>query len=109
MNNALYVATANTTSGVKREEISIMGPCFFDATDLAAGGAQSDQLLWGITTWVSGHYNVGPSNITNYSSFDVLDALVSHYLNRATYPNLNVRPICTLDFQAPTDPEMRRW
>ncbi|KAF8883662.1 hypothetical protein CPB85DRAFT_1233192 [Mucidula mucida] len=89
MNNALYVANANDSS-LKREEISIMGPCFFNANDLSAGAAKSDQLVWGDTTWISGHYNIGPDSISEFSSYDVLDSLVDYYMDTDMYPNLNV-------------------
>ncbi len=89
MNNALYNATYDDPS-IIREHISIMGPCFFDEDDLTAGVARDGQLLWGRTTWMSGHANVAPANITGYSSFDVLDSLTAYYMDKTVYPNLKV-------------------
>ncbi|KAK0450592.1 uncharacterized protein EV420DRAFT_741788 [Desarmillaria tabescens] len=86
-NNALYNATYDDPT-INRDEISIMTPCFFDEDDLEAGAAQDGQLLWGRTTWISGHRNVGPDSISDFSSFDVLDALVAYYMNTTVYPNL---------------------
>lgn len=89
MNNALYVANAADPT-LSREEISIFAPCFFTTVDVQSGAAESDSLVWGDTTWVSGQKNVGPSGISDWSSFDVLDTLVEYYMDRDTYPNLNV-------------------
>ncbi|KAK0199477.1 hypothetical protein DFS33DRAFT_222313 [Desarmillaria ectypa] len=89
MNNALYNATYDDPS-ILRKHISILGPCFFDKDDLSAGAAEEGQLLWGKTTWISGHSNVAPESISNYASFDVLDSLVAYYMNRTLYPNLEV-------------------
>lgn len=90
INNALYNATYNDSS-IKREHISILGPCFFTEDDLAAGAAQDGQLLYGATTWIDGHHNVAPDSVSDYSSFDVLDALVAYYMDKTIYPNLKVK------------------
>ncbi len=91
MNNALYIA-ADKDSGIKRSEVSIMGPCYFTEEDRDAGSARDDVLLWGDTTWASGFYNTLPRSIKRNSAFDVLDALVAYYMDRTNFPNLNVRP-----------------
>ncbi|KAF9027093.1 hypothetical protein BDZ89DRAFT_817906 [Hymenopellis radicata] len=88
MNNALYIA-AEKDSGIKRSEVSIMGPCYFTEQDRDAGSARDDVLLWGDTTWASGFYNTGPDSIKKYSAFDVLDELVAYYMDRTNFPNLN--------------------
>ncbi|KAF5362833.1 hypothetical protein D9757_013840 [Collybiopsis confluens] len=88
MNNALNKATYQNTS-VSRSQISIMAPCFWTEVDVQAGAAKPDVLVWGETTWISGHENVGPSGISNYSSYQALDALIAYYMDRSTYPNLN--------------------
>ncbi|KAG7451802.1 uncharacterized protein BT62DRAFT_959698 [Guyanagaster necrorhizus] len=88
-NNALYNATYDDST-IERDEISILSPCFFDEDDLEAGAAQDGQLLWGKRTWMSGHRNVAPDSISDFSSFDVLDALVDYYMNTTLYPNLKV-------------------
>ncbi|KAJ7124020.1 hypothetical protein C8R43DRAFT_1031569 [Mycena crocata] len=87
MNNALYIASHNDSS-ISREKISVMGPCFWTEVDVKAGAASDDVLIWGTTTWVSGHNNVGPANITSYSSFDALDALIAYYMDKTAYPKL---------------------
>ncbi|KAK0221242.1 hypothetical protein EDD85DRAFT_960409 [Armillaria nabsnona] len=89
INNALYKATYDDPS-IKREHTSILGPCFFTEEDLTAGAAQDGQLLYGATTWIDGHHNVAPDSISDYSSFDVLDALVAYYMDKTLYPNLKV-------------------
>ncbi|KAG7451784.1 uncharacterized protein BT62DRAFT_1071005 [Guyanagaster necrorhizus] len=89
-NNALYQAAYDDHT-IKREEISILAPCFFDENDLKAGAARQGQLLWPTTrTWMGGHRNVGPISISNYSSFDALDTLVGYYMDKNLYPNLKV-------------------
>ncbi|KAK0452166.1 uncharacterized protein EV420DRAFT_1559248 [Desarmillaria tabescens] len=72
-NNALYDATYNDTT-IQRSQISIMGPCFLTEADLDAAGQR----------------NVAPDSVSGYSSFNVLDSLVSHYMDRSVYPNLKV-------------------
>ncbi|PBK59281.1 hypothetical protein ARMSODRAFT_899499 [Armillaria solidipes] len=89
INNALYNATYNDPT-INREHISILGPCFFTEADLDAGAAQDGQLLYGATTWIDGHHNVAPDSISDFSSFDVLDALVAYYMDKTIYPNLKV-------------------
>ncbi|KAJ3734611.1 hypothetical protein DFJ43DRAFT_1152276 [Lentinula guzmanii] len=54
MNNALYLANYQNSS-ILRSQISIMAPCFWTEADVEA--AQSDVLVWGMTTWISGHEN----------------------------------------------------
>ncbi|KAK0447033.1 uncharacterized protein EV420DRAFT_887162 [Desarmillaria tabescens] len=89
LNNALYNATYNDPT-IKREHISILGPCFFTEADLKGGAAKDGQLLWGTTTWISGHPNIAPDSVSGFSSFDVLDALVAYYMDKSVYPNLKV-------------------
>ncbi|KAK0193156.1 hypothetical protein F5146DRAFT_979762 [Armillaria mellea] len=88
INNALYNATYHDSS-IRRENISVMAPCFFTQLDMQAGAAVEDVLLWGITTWIDGKENILPSSVTNFGSFDVLDALVAYYMDTGTFPNLN--------------------
>ncbi|KAK0209461.1 hypothetical protein IW262DRAFT_1416835 [Armillaria fumosa] len=89
LNNALYKASY-TDPTITRKQISILGPCFFSEADLDAGAAQDGQLLYGATTWIDGHHNVAPDSVDDYSSFDVLDALVAYYMDKTIYPNLKV-------------------
>lgn len=88
INNALYNATYHDSS-IRRENISVMAPCFFTQPDMQAGAAEEDVLLWGMTTWIGGKENILPNSIPNFGSFDVLDALVAYYLDTGTFPNLN--------------------
>ncbi|KAJ3809587.1 hypothetical protein F5876DRAFT_43583 [Lentinula aff. lateritia] len=87
MNNALYLANYQNSS-ISRSQISIMAPCFWTQVDVEAGAAQPDVLIWGTTTWISGHANVGPTGVSDYSSFKALDALIEHYMHKSVYPNL---------------------
>ncbi|KAJ6457163.1 hypothetical protein C8R47DRAFT_172935 [Mycena vitilis] len=88
MNNALYIANHNDST-ISRDKISIMAPCFWTDVDVKAGAASNDVLIWGNTTWVSGHDNTGPASVASYSSFDALDSLIAYYMNKTAYPNLN--------------------
>ncbi|KIK64609.1 hypothetical protein GYMLUDRAFT_220590 [Collybiopsis luxurians FD-317 M1] len=88
MNNALNKANYENSS-ISRSQISIMAPCFWTEADVKAGAARDDVLIWGATTWISGHKNVGPDGISDYSSFKALDSLIAYYMNRTAYPNLN--------------------
>lgn len=88
MNNALLQA-AESFDDVNENEVSIMAPCFLIDVDRA--GAASDQsILFGETTWASGHQSVAPDFGESISSYEVLDRLVAHYTNTAVYPNLKV-------------------
>ncbi|KAK0201360.1 hypothetical protein DFS33DRAFT_1346582 [Desarmillaria ectypa] len=89
LNNALYKATYDDPS-IIREHISMLAPCFFDEDDLSGGAAEEGQLLYGKTTWISGHNSVAPDSISNYGSYDVLDSLVAYYMDKTVYPNLEV-------------------
>ena len=92
MHNALNKAKFENSS-MSPSQISIMAPCFWTKADVKAGAARDDVLIWGETTWISGHKNVGPDDISDYSSFKALDALIAYYMNRTAYPNLNVSRI----------------
>jgi len=67
-------------------DISIMAPCYLTDLDLA-GAATSDNLLFGKTTWVSGHKNIAPPGIET-SAYEVMDELVNYYLDRTKFPAL---------------------
>lgn len=83
MNNALYNASYHDPE-IRREDISIIGPCFFAEADRNSGAITDDILQWRTTTWIDGKANVSPG-YHKVSSFDVLDALVSYYMNTATF------------------------
>jgi hypothetical protein len=73
------------------EEVSITAPCFLIDVDVNAGAATNETLIFGETTWASGHYAVGPDNATNVSAFQVLDEIVDFYMDRDRFPSLHVR------------------
>lgn len=70
--------------------ISIMAPCFLVDQDKTAGSANDKTLLYGETTWISGHNSVAPEG-SKISSYAVLDNLINSYLDKNTYPNMKVR------------------
>jgi len=71
---------------VPYEDVSIMSPCFL--TDLDhIGAATLDNILFGKTTWVSGHKNIQPTNI-EISAFEVIDELIDYYLDTKKFPAL---------------------
>ncbi|KIY67246.1 hypothetical protein CYLTODRAFT_454652 [Cylindrobasidium torrendii FP15055 ss-10] len=84
--NALYNG-AYSDPEIDDSTISIMAPCFMAEQDVTAG-AVTDQAIWGDTTWISGHYNIGPESVKDVSSYDVIDKLVDYYMDAATFPNL---------------------
>jgi len=72
---------------VPYDDVSIMAPCFLTDIDLA-GAATPGNVLFGKTTWISGHQNTLPSNVTDVSSYDVMDELISYYLDITKFPSL---------------------
>ncbi|KIY70692.1 hypothetical protein CYLTODRAFT_347276 [Cylindrobasidium torrendii FP15055 ss-10] len=87
LNNALDTAAA-AKSSVKPSKISVMSPCFFNTLDVDAGAVVEDQLVFNGTTWSSGHSNVLPDSISDFSAYDVLDELIAFYMDKDTFPNL---------------------
>lgn len=63
-----------------------MGPCFLNDMDLI-GAATPGNLLFGKTTWVSGHKNTQPLTVET-SSYDVMDELINFYLDKEKFPAL---------------------
>jgi hypothetical protein len=90
--NTLIQASERDDLGVevKVEEVAILSPCFMAQKDLDAGAVSEDQIIWGDTTWASGHYAISPDNATELSAFTLLDELVDYFTDRDTFPNLNV-------------------
>lgn len=77
--------------GVKRDEVSMMTPCFLAEVDVQAGAVNSSTAVWGQTTWASGHYAVNPPEAAGkISSYDVLDQLVEYYTDILRFPNMRV-------------------
>jgi len=91
MHNGLITA-ASKFDDVVESEIAVMAPCFMIQEDLAAGAATPDNILYGRTTWISGHKNVAPEG-TDMSSYDVMDFLVEQFFDKEVYPNLEVNPV----------------
>ncbi|THU77568.1 hypothetical protein K435DRAFT_88044 [Dendrothele bispora CBS 962.96] len=87
MKNILSYA-AEADPSIDPNTISIMSPCFMAQVDQQAGAANSTNLYWSKTGWFSGTYNEGPNAKDQISSFDILDNLAAHYLDKSTYPNL---------------------
>ncbi|KAL1689471.1 hypothetical protein GGG16DRAFT_126468 [Schizophyllum commune] len=90
LDKALYQAWG-TYPDVDYNAISIMAPVFLNQMDIDAGAAAGTNgtLFWNGTTWMSGHYNIGPETFANISSYDVMDDLVDYYLNKTVFPNLD--------------------
>ena len=84
-----------------------MSPCFLTKDDLAAGAATDEQLLFGLTTWISGQKSVAPEGVS-ISSYDVVDRLVEHYLNTTTYPKLEVCLLHSMDLRG-SNFDSRTW
>jgi len=71
---------------VPYETVSTMVPCYLTDVDLV-GAAQQGNILFGLTTWASGHQNTQPTSV-QASAYDVLDELINYYLDAAKFPNL---------------------
>jgi len=63
-----------------------MAPCYLTDMDLA-GAATPGNLLFGKTTWVSGHQNTQPTTVQT-SAYDVMDDLINYYLDKEKFPAL---------------------
>jgi hypothetical protein len=59
--------------------------------DADAGAVDDTSLVFGLTTWASGHDAVRPWEVRKkVSSYDVLDDLVAYYMDILRYPNIRV-------------------
>lgn len=62
-------------------------------TGLKAGrGSTSSALVWSGSQWASGadnQYPAYPTNVTDISSYDVLDQIIQYFDNPALFPNMN--------------------
>ncbi|KQR85315.1 hypothetical protein ASG35_26260 [Burkholderia sp. Leaf177] len=63
----------------------LLVPQFLAIADIGAHGLAADTLHWEWTSWMGGDDAVGPAPI---SSFDVLDAFIEQFADRARYPAL---------------------
>ncbi|KAL1744675.1 hypothetical protein HDZ31DRAFT_38076 [Schizophyllum fasciatum] len=90
MDKALYQAWG-TYADVNYNAVSVMAPAFLNEKDIQAGATSGidGTLYWSGTTWMSGHYNLGPTNFANISSYDVMDDLIDYYLDKEQFPNLD--------------------
>ncbi|KAL9937458.1 hypothetical protein V8E36_003867 [Tilletia maclaganii] len=86
--NALVCAAANESIGVKLEDVIIAGVAWLNVDDRAAGAATATDAVFSQGQWAFGSISRGPGDLT-ISSYSVLDALVEHYFDRSTYPNVN--------------------
>lgn len=78
--------TLKSYSEVDYDDVSIAGPCFLAESDLA-GAAKEGDILFGDTTWISGHQNIQPPSV-QISSYEVIDELVDYYLDQDKFPAL---------------------
>lgn len=85
--NSLLCASVNSTLGINRDEILIAAPTWFSTNDASAGSAQSNDLVFNGGGWATGVDSAGPNGAA-ISSFEALDALVSKFFDKSTYPNL---------------------
>lgn len=72
---------------VPYESVSIMAPCFLTDVDVTAGAASADNIVFGLTTWVSGQKNTQPSTVET-SAYEVVDELINYYLDKTKFPAL---------------------
>ncbi|CAD6898851.1 unnamed protein product [Tilletia controversa] len=86
--NALVCAAANTTMGVKLEDVIIAGAAWLNEEDVTAGASRKDDVIFNKGQWAFGALSKGPGDLT-VSSYSVLDALTEKYFDRKAYPALN--------------------
>jgi hypothetical protein len=63
----------------------LLVPQFLAAADMGAHGLSADTLHWEWTSWMGGDDALGPAPL---SSFNVLDAFIEQFADRARYPAL---------------------
>ena len=63
----------------------LLVPQFLATADIAAHALSADTLHWEWTSWMGGGDAIGPAPL---SSFDVLDAFIAQFADRARYPAL---------------------
>jgi len=77
--NALAAASTNPARTL------LLVPQFLATADIGAHGLPADTLHWEWTSWMGGDDAAGPAPL---SSFDVLDALIEQFADRARFPAL---------------------
>lgn len=85
--NSLLCASVNSSMGINREEILIAAPTWFATVDAQAGEAGPNDLVFNGGDWATGVNSAGPNGAA-ISSFAALDALVSKFFDKSTYPAL---------------------
>lgn len=80
---------------VKKEEVGIWAPSFWDTADTGAfpydedtKTATSNIMAWHGSDWVDGAANKIPKTNQGVSSFEVLDDVVSYFSNKALFPKV---------------------
>ncbi|KAK0552386.1 hypothetical protein OC845_001761 [Tilletia horrida] len=86
--NALICAAANSTIGVKLEDVIVAGPAWLNVDDVTAGAAKNDDVVFSQGQWAFGSISKGPGDLTT-SSYSVLDAMVEKYFDKSAYPSVN--------------------
>lgn len=79
--------------GLDIGEVLIIAVCYAAEVDRQAGSAHPRDLAFGLNTWSSGLKASSPPEAVaeKLGSFDVLDAIAKHYLDRSKFPNMEVR------------------
>lgn len=80
-------AVSNPNYDVNFEDYAVAAPLFWNTDDLSAGGASSNQVLWSGSQWATGSVTKNPEDST-YTSFKIMDELVTSLFNQTAYPAL---------------------
>jgi len=76
---------ALASSTVEPDSVIIAVPQFLATADVQHHSLPATCLHWEWTSWMGGLDAIGPAPL---SSFDVLDALIEHYVRDGAYPNV---------------------
>ncbi|KAJ9480366.1 hypothetical protein PHBOTO_003586 [Pseudozyma hubeiensis] len=79
-------ATGNARTS--QDEVLILGPCWMNQDDRAAGAIQDGELYWQNGQWQSGMASRGPGD-TAVSSYQVMDAFLDTLFDKTQFPALD--------------------
>ncbi|GAC94439.1 hypothetical protein PHSY_002010 [Pseudozyma hubeiensis SY62] len=71
-----------------QDEVLILGPCWMNQNDRAAGAIQEGELYWRNGQWQSGMASRGPGD-TAVSSYQVMDAFLDTLFDKTQFPSLD--------------------
>ena len=79
--------TGDAANRTGQDQVLILGPCWMNSDDHAAGAIQDGELYWHGTQWQSGMASRGPGQ-TAISSYQVMDAFIETLFDKTQFPAL---------------------